>query len=31
MSTDYQIDNPAGSYFLTFQVIDWLDVFTREN
>ena len=30
MSTAYQIDNPAGSYFLTFQLIDWVDVFTRK-
>ena len=29
-STVYQIDNPAGSYFLTFQLIDWVDVFTRK-
>jgi REP element-mobilizing transposase RayT len=30
MSTGYQIDNPAGTYFLTFTVIDWVDVFSRK-
>ena len=30
MSTGYKIDNLAGSYYLTFQVIDWVDVFTRK-
>jgi len=29
MPTGYQIDNQAGYYFLTLQVIDWIDVFTR--
>ncbi len=30
MSTGYQIDNQDGFYFLTFQVIDWVDIFTRK-
>ena len=30
MSTGYQIYDKAGSYFLTFQVVDWVDVFTRK-
>ena len=30
MPTGYQIENPAGTYFLTFQVIDWVDVFSRK-
>ncbi|MEZ4990302.1 MAG: transposase [Saprospiraceae bacterium] len=30
MPTGYQIDNPTGLYFLTLQVIDWVDVFTRK-
>ncbi|MGB4959620.1 MAG: hypothetical protein WBO36_09100 [Saprospiraceae bacterium] len=25
MSTGYQINNKAGSYFLTFQFVDWVD------
>ena len=30
MSTGYQINDKAGSYFLTFQVVDWVDIFTRK-
>ncbi len=30
MSTGYQIDHPASTYFLTFTVIDWVDIFTRK-
>ncbi|MEO6131066.1 MAG: transposase [Saprospiraceae bacterium] len=30
MSTSYQIDDPTGTYFLTFRVIDWVDIFSRK-
>ena len=30
MPTGYQIDNQAGSYFLTLQVVEWIDIFTRK-
>ncbi|HZV69040.1 MAG TPA: hypothetical protein VFG10_05825 [Saprospiraceae bacterium] len=30
MSTGCKIENPSGTYFLTFQVIDWVDIFTRK-
>jgi len=30
MPTGYQIENPDSTYFLTFQVIDWVDIFTRK-
>jgi REP element-mobilizing transposase RayT len=30
MSTGYQIYNQNGYYFLTFQVIDWVDIFSRK-
>ncbi len=30
MSTGYKIDNPTGTYYLTFQVMDWVDIFTRK-
>jgi REP element-mobilizing transposase RayT len=30
MPTGYEMDNPAGMYFLTFTVVDWVDVFTRK-
>lgn len=30
MSTGSQIYDKAGSYFLTFQVVDWVDIFTRK-
>lgn len=31
MPTGYQIENQNGLYFLTLQVVDWVDVFTRKN
>jgi len=30
MSTGYQIYDPHGMYFLTFSVVDWVDVFSRK-
>ncbi len=30
MPTGYQITNQAGLYYLTFQVVDWVDIFTRQ-
>ena len=30
MSTGFQINDKAGSYFLTFQVVDWVDIFARK-
>lgn len=30
MPTGYQIDNQSGLYFLTLQVVDWVDVFSRK-
>jgi REP element-mobilizing transposase RayT len=30
MSTGYQIDDQYGMYFLTFTVVDWVDIFTRK-
>jgi REP element-mobilizing transposase RayT len=30
MSTGYQINDQEGLYFLTFQVIDWIDIFTKQ-
>ncbi len=27
MSTGYPINDKAGSYFLTFQVVDWVDMY----
>ena len=29
MSTGYHINEPEGLYYVTLQVIDWIDVFTR--
>lgn len=29
MSRNYKFRNPAGLYFVSFAVVDWLDVFTR--
>jgi len=29
MPTGYQIDEPNGLYFITLQVVEWIDVFTR--
>ena len=31
MPTGYQIQDPAATYFLTLQVVDWVDVFTRKT
>ena len=31
MSTGYQIHNQCATYYLTLQVIDWIDIFTRKN
>src|SRR4030095_3333260 len=30
MTTGYHIDNLTNSYYLTFGVVDWVDVFTRK-
>lgn len=30
MSTGYKIQDPKGIYFLTFQIVDWVDIFTRK-
>ena len=30
MSQGYQIYDPAATYFLTLQVVDWVDIFSRE-
>jgi len=30
MSTGYHIDKPEGLYLVTLQVVDWVDVFTRQ-
>jgi len=30
MSTGYQINDQEGMYYLTFQVVDWIDIFTRQ-
>lgn len=30
MSTGYQIEDQRSLYFLTFQVVDWIDLFTRK-
>ncbi len=29
MSRDYKFHNPDGVYFISFAVVEWLDVFTR--
>ena len=31
MSTGYQIKGQQGLYYLTFQVIDWIDLFTQKQ
>lgn len=31
MSTGYQIKDQEGLHFLTFQVVDWIDIFTRQE
>ncbi len=30
MSTGYQINDQEGLYYLTFQIVDWVDIFTRQ-
>ena len=30
MPTGYQITRQDGMYYVTFQVIDWVDIFTRQ-
>jgi len=30
MPTGYQIDDQSGLYFLTLQVVDWVDIYTRQ-
>ena len=30
MSTGYQIRDQQGLYYLTFQIVDWVDIFTRQ-
>jgi len=30
MTTGYQIKDQDGLYFMTFQIVDWVDVFTRK-
>lgn len=30
MPTGYRIDDQSGLYFLTFQVVEWIDVFSRK-
>lgn len=30
MSTAHQIHNQGATYYLTLQVIDWIDIFTRK-
>jgi putative transposase len=29
MSDQYQARDPEGTYFLTFTIVDWVDIFTR--
>ena len=31
MSDQYQARDPEGIYFLTFTIVDWVDIFTRES
>ena len=31
MSTKYKINNPEGIYFISFAVVNWIDVFTRKD
>ncbi len=31
MDGKYRISNPEGVYFITFAVVDWIDVFTRNR
>ena len=29
MPTGYQIEDQSATYYLTLQVVDWIDIFTR--
>jgi hypothetical protein len=31
MTTGYKIDDQSGLYYLTIQIVDWVDVFTRQR
>jgi REP element-mobilizing transposase RayT len=31
MSRNYKFHNPEGTYFISFAVVEWLDVFTRNE
>jgi len=31
MSDQYKATNPEGIYFLTFTIVDWIDIFTRHS
>ena len=31
MTTGYQIKDQTALYYLTFQIVDWIDVFTRRS
>ncbi len=31
MSSNYKFHNPEGVYFVSFAVVEWLDVFTRNE
>ena len=31
MSTGYQIKDQQALYYLTLQIVDWIDIFTRQN
>ena len=31
MSRNYKFYNPEGVYFVSFAVVDWIDVFTRNE
>lgn len=31
MGTKYKFLNPSGIYFISFAVVDWIDVFTRNK
>ena len=31
MSTGYQIYDKHVAYFLTFQIVDWVDIFSRKG
>ena len=31
MSRNYKFHNPEGAYFVSFAVVEWIDVFTRNE